>query len=97
MAPVPAHTIIELTKSDLDEIIENAAQRGAQLALKNVGLSDDNAPHDVRDLRDLLKAFRDAKSTAWQTFIKIFTTAILSLLVLGAAWQAGLNKLLSGS
>ena len=39
----------------------------------------------VRELRDLLEAWRDARRTAWQTTIKVVTTGILAALLVGAA------------
>lgn len=39
----------------------------------------------IRELRDLLEAWRDARRTAWQTTIKVVTTGILAALLVGAA------------
>jgi hypothetical protein len=43
------------------------------------------AAKDIRELRDLLEAWRDARRTAWQTTIKVITTGILAALLVGAA------------
>ena len=44
-----------------------------------------SAAKDIRELRDLLEAWRDARRTAWQTTIKVITTGILAALLVGAA------------
>lgn len=87
-------TIIEITRADLDAIIETAAERGAARALKNLGLEDDKAPHDIRDLRQLMSSWRDMKSEAAKTAAKMITTALLTALLIGAAVQLGITKVL---
>jgi Family of unknown function (DUF6127) len=95
MSPVPPHTVIELTRADLDEIIEEAAHRGAAKALRTLGLEDDRAPHDIRDLRDLMKSWREVKSEALKTFAKIVTTFLLGAIFVGTVFQLGLKDYLS--
>jgi hypothetical protein len=68
----------------LDAIVEQAAERGAKKALESVGLHDEDAGSDIRDLRVLLKSWREAKSTMLQTFVKLSTAAILGALALGS-------------
>ena len=53
--------------------------------LAHLGLENGHAARDIRDLRDLLEAWRDARRTAWQTTIKVATTGILAALLVGAA------------
>jgi len=36
-------------------------------------------------LRELLEAWRDARRTAWRTTIKVITTAVLAMLLVGVA------------
>ncbi|KAA2283263.1 hypothetical protein F0415_12460, partial [Arenimonas fontis] len=43
--------------------------------LAHLGLENGHAARDLRELRDLLEAWRDARRTAWQTTIKVVTTA----------------------
>lgn len=81
--------IIELSQRDLDEIIEGAAERGANRALKALGLNDPEAVRDVNELRSLLQIWRDARKTAIQTVVKTVMTALLGLLALGAAIKLG--------
>lgn len=74
-----------LRKEDFDDLLDRAAERGAERVLAHLGLENGSAAKDIRELRDLLEAWRDARRTAWQTAIKLITTGILAALVLGAA------------
>ena len=75
---------LHLRKEDLDEMLACAAERGAERVLAHLGLENGHAARDIRDLRDLLEAWRDARRTAWQTVIKMITTGFLLALVAGA-------------
>lgn len=52
--------------------------------LKEVGLHDDNAGNDVRDLRSLITDWRGMKKTIWQTIARAGTLFVLGILMLGA-------------
>jgi hypothetical protein len=64
---------------------ELGAQRGAERVLAHLGLENGTAARDIRELRDLLEAWRDARKTAWRTVIKVLTAGILAVLLVGAA------------
>jgi hypothetical protein len=66
-------------------ILELSAERGAKRALADIGLVDENAAADLRDLRDLLDAIRMAKRTAWQTVVRLITTGLILALIAGVA------------
>ncbi len=74
-----------LRREDFDELLDRAAERGAERCLAHLGLENGSAAKDIRELRDLLEAWRDARRTAWQTTIKVVTTGILAALLVGAA------------
>ena len=78
---------IHLRLEDLDSILEQAAEKGAERCLAHLGLENGHAARDIRELRDLLDAWRDARRTAWQTIIKVVTTGALAMLLLGAAFK----------
>lgn len=61
----------------IEEMLERAAERGARRALKDVGLSDEDAIHDMHEIRDLLDSWRSVKKTVGHTVIKFITVAIL--------------------
>ena len=74
-----------LRREDFDELLDRAAERGAERVLAHLGLENGHAAHDIRELRGLLEAWRDARRTAWQTAVKIITTALLAALIVGTA------------
>ena len=73
----------------LDALIEKAAQRGAKAALESIGLHDDKAGADVRDLRQLLTSWREARTTITRTVTQVVTTAILAVLAAGLLFKTG--------
>ncbi len=77
--------VLSLRPEDLDELLTRAAEKGAERALAALGLENGHAARDIRELRDLLDAWRDARRTAWQTTVKVITTGILAALLVGAA------------
>lgn len=81
-----------LTDAQLRQMLAEAAEDGARRALREVGLADDDAAADVRELRSLLDAWRDAKRTAWQSVVKAATTVILIVMLAGLAvyWRGRL-------
>jgi hypothetical protein len=72
-------------KEDFDDLLDRAAERGAERVLAHLGLENGHAARDIRELRDLIEAWRDARRTAWQTAVKVITTGILAALLVGAA------------
>ncbi|QIG76100.1 hypothetical protein EVC24_079 [Rhizobium phage RHph_I4] len=92
MSSAVPNSIIEITRAELDAIIDAAAERGAAKALKNLGLDDEKAPHDIRDIRQLITAWRDMKSEAMKTAAKMVTTAILTAIIIGLGVQFGVAK-----
>ena len=78
-------SVLSMRQEDLDELLTRAAERGAERCLVHLGLENGSAARDIRELRDLLEAWRDARRTAWQTTIKVATTGILAALLVGAA------------
>jgi hypothetical protein len=73
-----------IRREDFDELLDRAAERGAERVLAHLGLENGHAARDIRELRDLLEAWRDARRTAWQTTVKVITTGLLAALVVGA-------------
>ena len=72
-------------KEDFDDLLDRAAERGAERVLTHLGLENGHAARDIRELRGLIEAWRDARRTAWQTAVKVVTTGILAALLVGAA------------
>ncbi|APZ43121.1 DUF6127 family protein [Acidihalobacter ferrooxydans] len=81
--PALVENMLLLRREDFDELLDRAAERGAERCLAHLGLENGSAAKDIRELRDLLEAWRDARRTAWQTIIKVVTTALLAALFFG--------------
>ncbi len=91
---VLVENMLLLRKEDFDDLLDRAAERGAERCLAHLGLESGSAAKDIRELRDLLEAWRDARRTAWQTTVKVITTGILAALLVGAAIKL---KLMGGA
>ncbi|MEN9357645.1 MAG: hypothetical protein RL695_1816 [Pseudomonadota bacterium] len=92
--PTDHEATLLLRREDFDELLAHAAERGAERVLAHLGLENGKAAGDIRELRNLLEAWRDARRTAWQTTVKVITTSLLAALVLGAAIKL---KMLGGA
>lgn len=77
-------------------IIEEASEMGAGRALDRLGLSDHGAQDDVRELRQLLSAWRDAKKSARGAVIGWAVRIAMAMLLLGIAVKTGLVGLVRG-
>ena len=77
---------IKLTPDDLEEMLDNAARRGAKEALRSIGLLDDDAARDIIEMRSLLEAWRDTRKSVWSTVVKLATVALLTFIA-GAVWM----------
>ena len=77
---------IKLTPDDLEEMLDNAARRGAKEALRSIGLLDDDAAKDIIEMRSLLEAWRDTRKSVWSTVVKLATVALLTFIA-GAVWM----------
>lgn len=70
---------------NIDEIaLRMIVREEMKSALKEVGLHDDDAGNDVRDLRSLITDWRGIKKTIWQTVARWGTLIALGLMTLGA-------------
>ncbi len=72
-----------ITKCELELLLEQASKEGAKKALTELGLHDENAPTDIRDLRELLKAFRIAKKDAFRISVKWVVVGVMTLITAG--------------
>jgi len=92
--PALVENMLLLRKDDFDDLLDRAAERGAERCLAHLGMENGHAARDIRELRDLLEAWRDARRTAWRTVIKLVTTGILAVLMVGVAIKL---KLMGGT
>ena len=73
-----------MTEEEMALMIERAAEAGAKKALRDVGLSDEDANVDVKELRNLLDTWRITKRTAVKTIVQAVTYLFLGALITGA-------------
>jgi len=74
----------------IDEIaLRQIIREEMKSVLKEVGLHDDDAGNDVRDLRSLITDWRGMKKVVWQTVARAGTMFVLGLLMLGAWAKLG--------
>lgn len=71
----------------IEEMMARAAKQGAREALQSVGLHDETAGDDMRELRNLLDAWRSTKKTVWSQIVKAATMAVLGAIAAGAFLQ----------
>ena len=77
---------IKLTSEQLEDMLDNAARRGAKEALRSIGLLDDDAARDIIEMRSLLEAWRDTRKSVWSTVVKLTTVALLTFIA-GVVWM----------
>ena len=77
---------INLTPEELEDMLDNAARRGAKEALRSIGLLDDDAQKDIIEMRSLLEEWRDTRKSFWSTVVKLTTVALLTFIA-GAVWM----------
>ena len=76
-------------------IVEETSELAADRVLHRLGLADANAEEDLVELRELLSAWRDAKSSAWKALLEWVIRAGLALLLIGIAVRLGVWESLS--
>jgi len=74
----------------LRAIVEEASELGADRVLTRIGLDDDNAQDDIDELRDLLEAWRVAKTSAWKAVVDWIVRGAMALLLIGIAVRLGM-------
>ena len=74
---------VTMPQADFEQMLERAAEKGARHALHGVGLDGEDAAHDIRELRNLLDAFNEAKKTAGLTIIKMIVTGLVMAILTG--------------
>lgn len=78
----------------LRAIVEETSELAAERVLDRLGLADAGAEGDLDELRELLRAWRDAKASAWKAFIDWAVRAVLAILLIGIAVRLGVWDLL---
>ena len=77
---VDQHTV-SMPRESFAELLASAAEEGANRALRKIGLSDEHAAADIEAIRSVVGMARAARSTAWQTFVRLATTAVFAAIL----------------
>ena len=80
----------------LRALIEEASDLGAGRALARLGLADPHARKDLDELRVLLRAWHDAKSSALQAALGWVVKGVMALVLLGLALKLGFSDWIGG-
>ena len=95
LASLLAQANTEGAKLDtLRAIVEETSELAADRVLVRLGIGDADAEDDLSELRELLGAWRDAKSSAWKAFVEWAIRAGLALLLIGIAVRLGVWDIL---
>ena len=78
----------------LRAIVEEASELGAERMLARLGLTDAHAQDDLMELRQLIRAWRDAKRSAWKAVVEWVVRGLLALLLIALAVRGGVTELL---
>ncbi len=73
-------------------LAEAAGELGAARAMARLGLSDAGAEGDVKELRELLAAWRDARRSAVRAVLGWVVRMLLALVLVGIAVKTGLPE-----
>ena len=76
----------DLTEEQLEAMLDRAAKKGASEALREIGLQDEDASSDIKEMRSLLDAGRLTKKSIWSTTVKMGTVAVLTFIAT-AVWM----------
>ena len=77
---------VKLTVDEIEDMLDRSAKRGAKLVLRELGLQDETAAVDIREIRSLLETWRQTRQSIWNTFIKITTIAVFTFIA-AAIWM----------
>ena len=77
---------VKLTVEELEEMLDRSAKRGAKLVLRELGLQDESAAVDIREIRSLLETWRHTRQSIWNTFVKITTVTVFTFIA-AAIWM----------
>lgn len=80
---------MNMNDAELELLLDRAAKKGAQQALKDIGMGDEKAYDDIRELRSLLEVWRDTRKTVGHTVARIITTAVLAMIATGIYFEFG--------
>lgn len=81
----------EIDNPAMKALLAEAAREGARQALAEIGLHDEAAVADVRDMRAFIGAWRTMKKGAWSAAGSVLGKMLLLALMAGLLWLAGVK------
>jgi hypothetical protein len=78
----------------LRAIVEEASELGAARMLTRMGLNDEGASSDLVEIRQLVRAWRDAKQSMWRAVLNWAVRAVMAALLVGLAMRSGSGDML---
>lgn len=82
---------MHLSDEELERLLDAAAHRGACQALSQLGLTPE-AKEDLKEMRDLVLAWRATRREVGRTAVRIITTATI-MFIAAAIWMNFKTKL----
>lgn len=76
---------INISREELNAMLIRAGHEGGRQALREIGLNDEEAGGDLREIRSLLSMYRDVRSSVLRTFARSITLLLLGALGFAAA------------
>lgn len=76
-----------LEAAELRAMLEKAAEDGARRALAGVGLHDEDAADDVRDLRSLMADWRTVKRGVFTSMANALVLGLIGAIATGIWWH----------
>jgi len=73
----------------LRAIVEESSALATDRVLERLGLGDAGAESDLVELRELLRAWRDTKASAWKALLEWIIRGALALLLIGIVVRLG--------
>lgn len=74
--------LCEMNSEELEEFLGGIARRASIDTLRALGMEDEYAVNDIRDLRDILKGFRVIKKNAVATMLNSFGRMVGWMLII---------------
>ena len=71
-----------MPREEFEKLLKKAITEGSAEGVK-MALNQ----HEVKEITNLLQAWANTKATAWQTLVRVLTTAMLAFI----AWAVGKN------
>jgi hypothetical protein len=80
LTPCAEGGFVCMPREEFEKLLRKAVREGS-----SEGVRQALNQHDIKEITNLLQAWANTKATAWQTLVRIITTAFLAFI----AWAVG--------